>query len=56
MDLNIGIGGCGINVYKNGLINQKYVWNKVIKLSYTCSKFSITYRSSDVSSNFLAGI
>jgi len=47
VDLNIGIGGCGINIYKNGLINQKYVWNKVIKLSYTCSKFSITYRSSD---------
>ena len=48
MDIKIGVGASGISVYRENLRINRFVWPKVLKISYRRNKFLLRIRPGEV--------
>ena len=48
MDIRIGVGASGISVYRENLRINRFVWPKVLKISYRRNKFLLRIRPGEV--------
>ena len=48
MDILLGVGATGVSVYRDNLRINRFVWPKILKISYRRNKFLLRIRPAEV--------